>query len=504
MDSSLWNTVSSSSRSRFIEELAITVGYRKGQLYTIGIDISAWIFDIQAMLVSTATRGGNPELRIIFYRLARLSAIPVRPIFVFHGEELQANQKGRRFEAHDHYLVRTTKALLQTFGFPIHVAPVSAAAELARMNKDGIVHAIISDDFDVLVYGARTVLRMQTVLQTSARPFWKPTVAVLTADSMHDDPRVRLSTGGLLLTAVLCSGNRDSAVGIHGRRPAYSISHALARTHFGDSLLASAKKVGQDRAQSLNEWRSALKTELRENTSGSLPMQLPNFADRIQDEFPDPSLLDSYIYPDTSWTSGSGTAPNVATRSPLDVAALAKFCNEHFLFGSADDIVEKFCSVLWRGIGMDLLLRRTDPNPSPLLHHEIELFDILKIVRTRLHGSAEYLEYLVEADASGLQDVVQSALSDLEGSPPRSASPFSLAVSSTIRTWLPGPLFQAAFPALVKPFHSDNGTSMLPSASNVIDLTESDDELDLSDVELEITGCHSDSDSIIDLVSDSD
>ncbi|TDL16536.1 PIN domain-like protein [Rickenella mellea] len=499
MDSSLWNMVSSSSRSRFIEELAITEGYCNGRLYTIGIDISAWIFDIQAMLVSTAARGGNPELRIIFYRLARLSAIAVRPIFVFHGEAFQANQKGRRFVAHDHYLVRTTKALLQIFGFPIHVAPASSAAELARMNEDGIVHAIVSDDFDVLVYGAQTVLRMQTILQTSARLFWKPTVAVLTADGMRDDSRVRLNAGGLLLAAVLCSGEKYSAVDIHGRQPTLPISHALARTHLGDGLLVSAKKVGQDRAQSLHQWRNALKTELRENTSGSLPTQLPRLAGRIQDEFPDVSLLNSYVYPDTSWTSGSGAAPNVATRSPLDVTALAKFCNEHFLFGSADDIVEKFRSVLWRGIGMDLLLRRTSPSPPPLLHHEIELFDILKIVRTRLHGSAEYLEYLVEADASGLQDIVQSALSDLEEAAPRSASPFAL-----IRTWLPGPLFQAAFPAHVKSFHSSNGTSMVPSASDVIDLMESDDELDLSDVELEITGCHSDSDSIIDLVSDSD
>ncbi|TDL25093.1 hypothetical protein BD410DRAFT_837340 [Rickenella mellea] len=143
-------------------------------------------------------------------------------------------------------------------------------------------------------------------------------------------------------------------------------------------------------------------------------------------------------------------------------------------------------------------------DPPPLLHHKIELFDIRKIVRTRLHGSAQYLEYLVEADASGLQDVVRSALSDFEEAPPRSASPFSLSVPSTIRTWLPGPLFQAAFPALVKSFHSGNGTPMVPLASDVIDLTESDDEVELSDVELEVTGCHSDTDSIIDLVSDSD
>ena len=38
-------------------------------------------------------------------------------------------------------------------------APAEAEAELARMNKLGIIDAIITDDSDVFLYGARTVIR---------------------------------------------------------------------------------------------------------------------------------------------------------------------------------------------------------------------------------------------------------------------------------------------------------------------------------------------------------
>lgn len=49
--------------------------------------------------------------------------------------------------------------IIEAFGFEWRVAPGEAEAELAYLNRVGVLDAVVTDDVDTFVFGAAVVIR---------------------------------------------------------------------------------------------------------------------------------------------------------------------------------------------------------------------------------------------------------------------------------------------------------------------------------------------------------
>jgi holliday junction resolvase YEN1 len=68
-----------------------------------------------------AQAGKNPELRVLYYRLARLLMLPVTAIFVFDGPKRPAVKRGKKVRAKPHWLTNGFRELVAAFGFHSHL-----------------------------------------------------------------------------------------------------------------------------------------------------------------------------------------------------------------------------------------------------------------------------------------------------------------------------------------------------------------------------------------------
>jgi Holliday junction resolvase YEN1 len=61
--------------------------------------------------------GENPVLRLFFFRLCRLSALPVIPIFVFDGNNRPSVKRGVKVKGKAHWLTERFQHFIEAFGF---------------------------------------------------------------------------------------------------------------------------------------------------------------------------------------------------------------------------------------------------------------------------------------------------------------------------------------------------------------------------------------------------
>ena len=144
-------------------------------LPSIGSDISIWFFHAQS-----GREGENPELRLIFFRLAKLLSEPFLPLFVFDGPKRPGWKRGIQISKKPHWMIHGVKTMINAFGFewrqvcffvdagltlpnlirtPVWQAPGEAEAELSYLNRVGVIDGILSDDVDNFLFGALTVIR---------------------------------------------------------------------------------------------------------------------------------------------------------------------------------------------------------------------------------------------------------------------------------------------------------------------------------------------------------
>lgn len=157
-------------------ELAVTEGFEANpggaRGFRIGIDTSIWFFH-----ADYGKEGENPELRTLFFRCATLMHAPFLPLFVFDGPKRPDVKRGKKVSKLTHKLTTGTKAIIEAFGFEwrtvtlfnrttqtcfftLHSqAPGEAEAELAYLNRIGVIDGILSDDVDNFLFGATTVIR---------------------------------------------------------------------------------------------------------------------------------------------------------------------------------------------------------------------------------------------------------------------------------------------------------------------------------------------------------
>ncbi|EME83635.1 uncharacterized protein MYCFIDRAFT_154172 [Pseudocercospora fijiensis CIRAD86] len=254
--------------------------------FRLAIDISIWLFQIQA-----GKGGSNPALRTFYYRLLRLLTLNIHPLFVFDGPNkplFKRNKKvggpGVRVASVPEFLA---KQLLKQFAFPWHVAPGEAEAECALLQREGIVDAVLSEDVDTLMFGSGTTLRNWTAESTNKTP-----THVNVYRAAETKEKSGLDREGMILVALMSGGDYITE-GIPGCGP--RVGCDAARAGFGRELVNLAKRRDMS---GLKAWRERLQHEIQTNESKHFSRK--NNTLKIPDDFPNREVLGYYTDPCTS------------------------------------------------------------------------------------------------------------------------------------------------------------------------------------------------------------
>ncbi|EFW20621.1 conserved hypothetical protein [Coccidioides posadasii str. Silveira] len=300
-----------------LAKLAIDHFQQTSRPLRIAIDVSIWLFQAQA-----AQGGLNPELRALFYRLARLISLPVHPIFVFDGSGRPEYKRGKlviRNGRSGAWNIRSSKRLIELFGFHHHDAPGEAEAECAKLQTMGIVDAAMSNDIDTVMFGSK--ITFMNFSRASKGPSAATHVSVYRRDGSAAN--VPFDVGGMALFALLSGGDYLPA-GVPRCGP--KLAAEIARAGFGTDLLDIITSNPRDLTTPLNEWRKRLDYELSTNESGYFKSK--HMAVRIPESFPDLQVLFDYIHPLTSSERDLEKLRNLQWNRDFDVSALRQFVSE--------------------------------------------------------------------------------------------------------------------------------------------------------------------------------
>lgn len=218
--------------------------------YDVAIDTSNWLYKY----MTTTTRftrkdaytNGNgvklPNLIGVPSGVRKLVKNNVRPVFVFDGkphslkrEEIDRRKKKRRKaskkadEAKDNSveeskyesrsqklnddIIETTKKLLDILDMPYVTAPQAAEAQGAHMTKSEKFDAMVSDDYDSLVFGSECTIRK----------FTKSSDTVEKMSLENSLSKYDISRKQLVLATILCGTDYNSGVSGIGPKTAIKI-----------------------------------------------------------------------------------------------------------------------------------------------------------------------------------------------------------------------------------------------------------------------------------------
>ncbi|KAH9913458.1 uncharacterized protein BXZ73DRAFT_81921 [Epithele typhae] len=332
----LWDILNKAGQSRAIADLAVVDGFDRNasgkRTLRLGIDASIWLQHATFSGGFKDKRTGEKPDR---GPTRSCGWLPVSLLFMFDGRERPKTKRGSRMgKSGAHHLARGVKELIELFGMDWREARGEAEAELAFLNVRGFIDAIISDDADTFVFGARTVIKNLSLNLTGNKSHpakdkkGKPSVHhahVFTANELKTHPDVQLTRGGLLLIALMSRNDYDD--GLKGVNTV--TAHALARAGFGDQLLdAYHARPYPNWATFTAQWRATVIAELRTNSRGFLSRA-------------------------TTGHTGGG-APR--DKRAIDLAGLAAFCENHFdEWGARTQILKRFKNVLTPGLVMTVL-----------------------------------------------------------------------------------------------------------------------------------------------------
>ncbi|KAK0437442.1 uncharacterized protein EV420DRAFT_1651993 [Desarmillaria tabescens] len=188
------------------------------------------------------------------------------------------------------WLTNDFKRLLEGFGFSYWDAPGEAEAELVMLSRLGRIDAVMSEDFDTMLFGAQQVIRIKE--------------------------------------------ESDSK---------YLIEGVIMMMEFKD-VASKLQLISQidDYAAVASAWRRDLCTALEKQGAGHLHSRQRSLASRIPLDFPKVLVLIQYIHPVTSQSNGVGNLPAAPSLRQPDISQLAKLCEELFVWGHSMGIILQF------------------------------------------------------------------------------------------------------------------------------------------------------------------
>ncbi|KAG2110242.1 PIN domain-like protein, partial [Suillus discolor] len=331
--------------NRTLKQLAVSElkteeidGERKVKLVKIGIDASAWMHSVCAVFqFNHAGAGKSPELRTLFFRLVTLLKLPLHVVFVFDGLK-RLPEKGRMVRNSPHWLTHDFQDMLELFGFQWTEAPGEAEAELAVMNVHGVIDAAMTEDSDILIFGAPCVIR------SAKKDKDYLNVEVYTEDGLEHG--ASLARGDRLLIALLAGGDYDEGVSGCGIKIAHKVAQ---QSRIGQDMLRAflsmAPEEFSERAKDLvRELRSMLATD----PYHFLGRRYKAIADSIPLNFPRREVISKYVHPTTSFSATGALAVQDVSSCQPHLADLADFCRVQF--GWDDDaIIERMYGGIWEG-----------------------------------------------------------------------------------------------------------------------------------------------------------
>ncbi|KAJ7350255.1 hypothetical protein DFH08DRAFT_806380 [Mycena albidolilacea] len=400
-------------------------------------------------------------------------------------------------------LAQPMKAMLAHFGMEWCEAPGEAEAELACLNREGLIDAIITDDCDdcnktptAFIFGAKTVIRNSS-LELSG----KDTISTPTRTSKKANPaldkkgkeskhHVRVSTadelrahgftrGALVLFALLAGGDYDSLLDAFER---------YDKQRLGTFLLG---------------WRAEINTELRTNSRGFLKQR--HLSLTLPVDFPDLQVLANYV--GLVVFACPGLMKSRRPPSAIETSAAAPYATPEW--GHHAAIIKRFRTLLWKPAVMHVLRRaallvddreRDGPGveamgtPATLVRTSLGFVDpaaryaaafvnqsdvqhrnvpdphplIEGVVNARNHVSTdEMLEFRVESGIKGRHKPPGGEEEKISKKPTPEAE-------STLRMWIPGVMLQRLHAAMVEEYFEGKIKSKDKEKAPLEDESESD------------------------------
>ncbi|KAK7451236.1 hypothetical protein VKT23_012574 [Stygiomarasmius scandens] len=340
----LWEIVAPSRQIVSLDTLACQHFVETGRFFKIGVDISQWFSQFQTGLRSKHIRshaqlGQNPELRNMFLRISRLSRLPVILLAVFDGPNRPRYKRNKSVRTIPHWMSSRTADILQAFGHHVITAPGEAEAELSRLNQLGDIDAVLTDDSDALVFGARKIIRNAT---DKKHP---NIVAVYDASDFPSQATTPIMPNGLLLFAILQGGDYSAGVSHCGKKTA----HALTNTSLGSMLRFASEDYNSSELRNyLDEyWTPLLKHHLKDDPDSFIHGKRPKAASSIPAGFPDVDTVRHYVSPVVS----SGVFPWILdTINDVNLPRLGMLSDQLFAWGLDGIIMDKFQKSVWPAV----------------------------------------------------------------------------------------------------------------------------------------------------------
>ncbi|CDO74615.1 hypothetical protein BN946_scf184325.g2 [Trametes cinnabarina] len=366
---SLWTLLESrgATEKKFLRTHAIADGFegtRRDRLYHLGVDVSIWVQQLQQVFVKGhAQAGENPELRHFYYRLAMLAERPLHVVFVADGPARPAVKRKKQVKTNPHWLLEGMQSLAEAFGYSWLQAAGEAEAELAQMNKLGIIDAVLTEDSDALLFGARVVIRKSVPpsmvcpingLTVASSPSFKRTdpdiVTICRADDVLNV--AGLAPADLLLLALLLGSDYDPA-GLSGCGPV--VAYGLAKYGLGRSLHDALCSMSEDKLSAfLPAWRAQLRDSLRVDPQGHIGRRHAALAASVPATFPDVAVARLFLDPPLLCADQYAL---LGDARPVDLPRLGQLCERYFQWGSCAELLKTFRKTLWVGEAVHMLIR---------------------------------------------------------------------------------------------------------------------------------------------------
>ncbi len=226
----------------------------------IAVDAFNWIYQFLTTIrlsngsYLTDSEGNiTSHLNGLFYRSMNLLAENITPWFVFDGtapkfkkptnierhkakEEAKVRAKNavteeervmylRRTTEINDYIISSAKELLVAMGIPILQAPAEGEAQAARLNSDGLVYGVASQDYDTLLFGANRFIRNLNV--TNKRKIIRKGITSIVLPEIIESKAYEATLGinreQLVLIAMLIGTDYNTGVMGIGPKKALSI-----------------------------------------------------------------------------------------------------------------------------------------------------------------------------------------------------------------------------------------------------------------------------------------
>ncbi|PPQ78302.1 hypothetical protein CVT24_006500 [Panaeolus cyanescens] len=170
----------------------------------IGVDLSPCMDECIAATMSQSVNGQLPggPLYIFFHKLIAFSKVRATFVFIFDGPSRPNVKRGKQVRPYT-WWSHIVEELIQAFGFCAHHAPGEAEAELAYLNNQQIIDAVITSDNDAFVFGAQQSICHELVTNEHQHlPSRQPNIAMSIDTSHFPDAHILSLYASPLLSAI--------------------------------------------------------------------------------------------------------------------------------------------------------------------------------------------------------------------------------------------------------------------------------------------------------------